>query len=64
MLGWTALSYAAPPGPRRRRRADVNGALEVLDRLEAKPQADRARAVLRQLGRGPDQRQATTKSGG
>jgi len=33
--------------------ADVNGALEVLDRLEAKPQADRARAVLRQLGRRP-----------
>jgi DNA-binding NarL/FixJ family response regulator len=30
---------------------DVNGALEVLDRLQAKPQADRARAVLRQLGR-------------
>jgi DNA-binding CsgD family transcriptional regulator len=33
--------------------ADVNGALEVLDRLQAKPQADRARAVLRQLGRRP-----------
>jgi DNA-binding CsgD family transcriptional regulator len=33
--------------------ADVNGALEVLDRLEAKPQADRARAVLRELGRRP-----------
>jgi DNA-binding CsgD family transcriptional regulator len=32
---------------------DVNGALEVLDRLQAKPQADRARAVLRQLGRRP-----------
>jgi DNA-binding NarL/FixJ family response regulator len=32
---------------------DVNGALKVLDRLEAKPQADRARAVLRQLGRRP-----------
>jgi DNA-binding CsgD family transcriptional regulator len=33
--------------------ADINGALEVLDRLEAKPQADRARAALRQLGRRP-----------
>jgi DNA-binding CsgD family transcriptional regulator len=33
--------------------ADVAGALEVLDRLEAKPQADRARAALRQLGRRP-----------
>ena len=33
--------------------SDVNGALEVLDRLQAKPQADRARAVLRQLGRRP-----------
>jgi DNA-binding CsgD family transcriptional regulator/tetratricopeptide (TPR) repeat protein len=33
--------------------ADVADALEVLDRLEAKPQADRARAVLRQLGRRP-----------
>jgi DNA-binding CsgD family transcriptional regulator/tetratricopeptide (TPR) repeat protein len=33
--------------------ADVAGALEVLDRLEAKPQADRARAVLRELGRRP-----------
>jgi DNA-binding CsgD family transcriptional regulator/tetratricopeptide (TPR) repeat protein len=32
---------------------DVVDALEVLDRLEAKPQADRARAVLRQLGRRP-----------
>jgi DNA-binding CsgD family transcriptional regulator len=33
--------------------ADVAGALEVLDRLQAKPQADRARAMLRQLGRRP-----------
>jgi ATP/maltotriose-dependent transcriptional regulator MalT len=33
--------------------ADVAGALQVLDRLQAKPQADRARAVLRQLGRRP-----------
>jgi DNA-binding CsgD family transcriptional regulator/tetratricopeptide (TPR) repeat protein len=33
--------------------ADVNGALEVLDRLQAKPQADRARAVLRELGHRP-----------
>jgi DNA-binding CsgD family transcriptional regulator len=33
--------------------ADVAGALEVLDLLQAKPQADRARAVLRQLGRRP-----------
>jgi DNA-binding NarL/FixJ family response regulator len=33
--------------------SDVTGALEVLDRLQAKPQADRARAALRQLGRRP-----------
>jgi DNA-binding NarL/FixJ family response regulator/tetratricopeptide (TPR) repeat protein len=31
--------------------SDVTAALEVLDRLEAKPQADRARALLRELGR-------------
>ena len=54
LLGWTALSYAAPPGyPADAVAGDVNGALEVLDRLEAKPQTDRARAVLRQLGRRP-----------
>jgi DNA-binding NarL/FixJ family response regulator len=33
--------------------AEVAGALEVLDRLQAKPQADRARAILHQLGRRP-----------
>jgi DNA-binding NarL/FixJ family response regulator len=32
---------------------DVTGALRVLDRLQAKPQADRARALLRELGRRP-----------
>ena len=32
---------------------DVTAALEVLDRLQAKPQADRARAMLRALGRRP-----------
>jgi DNA-binding CsgD family transcriptional regulator len=32
---------------------DVAGALRVLDRLQAKPQADRARALLRELGRRP-----------
>jgi DNA-binding NarL/FixJ family response regulator len=31
--------------------SDVTAALEVLDRLQAKPQADRARALLRELGR-------------
>jgi DNA-binding CsgD family transcriptional regulator/tetratricopeptide (TPR) repeat protein len=31
--------------------ADMTAALEVLDRLQAKPQADRARAMLRRLGR-------------
>jgi DNA-binding CsgD family transcriptional regulator len=33
--------------------ADMTAALEVLDRLQAKPQADRARAMLRRLGRRP-----------
>jgi DNA-binding CsgD family transcriptional regulator len=33
--------------------ADLTAALEVLDRLQAKPQADRARAMLRRLGRRP-----------
>jgi hypothetical protein len=32
---------------------DVADALQVLDRLRAKPQADRARALLRELGRRP-----------
>jgi DNA-binding NarL/FixJ family response regulator/tetratricopeptide (TPR) repeat protein len=32
---------------------DVNAALEVFDRLQAKPMADRARAMLRELGRRP-----------
>ena len=32
---------------------DVNAALKVLDRLQAKPLADRARAMLRELGRRP-----------
>jgi DNA-binding CsgD family transcriptional regulator/tetratricopeptide (TPR) repeat protein len=32
---------------------DTDGALGVLDRLQAKAQADRARAVLRELGRRP-----------
>jgi DNA-binding CsgD family transcriptional regulator/tetratricopeptide (TPR) repeat protein len=32
---------------------DVADALRVLDRLQAKPQSDRARAVLRELGRRP-----------
>jgi DNA-binding CsgD family transcriptional regulator/tetratricopeptide (TPR) repeat protein len=36
--------------------SDVYGALEVLDRVQAKPQADRARALLRRLG----QRTGTT----
>jgi DNA-binding CsgD family transcriptional regulator/tetratricopeptide (TPR) repeat protein len=33
--------------------ADMTAALEVLDRLQAKPQADRARGMLRKLGRRP-----------
>jgi DNA-binding CsgD family transcriptional regulator/tetratricopeptide (TPR) repeat protein len=33
--------------------ADMAAALQVLDRLQAKPQADRARAMLRRLGRRP-----------
>ena len=33
--------------------ADLTAAFEVLDRLQAKPQADRARAMLRRLGRRP-----------
>ena len=33
--------------------AGHRGALEVLDRLQAKPQVDRARAMLRELGRRP-----------
>jgi DNA-binding CsgD family transcriptional regulator len=48
-----ALVRRAAGDPADAVAADVNGALEVLDRLEAKPQADRARAVLRQLGRRP-----------
>jgi DNA-binding NarL/FixJ family response regulator len=32
---------------------DITAALKVLDRLQAKPQADRARAILRELGRRP-----------
>jgi DNA-binding NarL/FixJ family response regulator len=32
---------------------DVNAALEMFDRLQAKPMADRARAMLRELGRRP-----------
>jgi DNA-binding NarL/FixJ family response regulator len=32
---------------------DIAAALEVLDRLHAKPQADRARAMLREFGRRP-----------
>jgi DNA-binding CsgD family transcriptional regulator len=40
---------------------DVNGALEMLDRLRAKPHADRARAVLRQLGRRPPTASANHK---
>ena len=48
-----ALVRRAAGDPADAVAGDVNGALEVLDRLEAKPQADRARAVLRQLGRRP-----------
>jgi DNA-binding NarL/FixJ family response regulator/tetratricopeptide (TPR) repeat protein len=48
-----ALVCSAAGQPAEAVAADVAGALEVLDRLEAKPQADRARAVLRQLGRRP-----------
>ncbi len=33
--------------------ADMTAALDVFDRLQAKPQADRARALLRRLGRRP-----------
>jgi ATP/maltotriose-dependent transcriptional regulator MalT len=33
--------------------AEVTAALEVFDRLQAKPMADRARAMLRELGRRP-----------
>ena len=33
--------------------ADMTATLQVLDRLQAKPQADRARAMLRRLGRRP-----------
>jgi DNA-binding CsgD family transcriptional regulator/tetratricopeptide (TPR) repeat protein len=33
--------------------ADVTAALQVLDRLQAKPQADRARGMLRRFGRRP-----------
>ena len=58
-----ALVRRAAGDPADAVAADVNGALEVLDRLEAKPQADRARAVLRQLGQ-RRQPQATTKSVG
>jgi len=32
---------------------DISDALQVLDRLQAKPQADRARSLLRELGRRP-----------
>jgi DNA-binding NarL/FixJ family response regulator len=32
---------------------DISAALKVLDRLQAKPQVDRARAMLRELGRRP-----------
>ncbi len=32
---------------------DISDALRVLDRLQAKPQADRARSLLRELGRRP-----------
>jgi DNA-binding NarL/FixJ family response regulator len=49
----SALVRRAAGHPAEAVAADVAGALEVLDRLEAKPQADRARAVLRQLGRRP-----------
>jgi DNA-binding CsgD family transcriptional regulator len=48
-----ALVRSAAEHPPDAVAADVNVALEVLDRLEAKPQADRGRAVLRQLGRRP-----------
>jgi DNA-binding CsgD family transcriptional regulator len=48
-----ALVRSAARHPAEAVAADVAGALEVLDRLEAKPQADRARAVLRKLGRRP-----------
>ncbi len=48
-----ALVRSAAGHPADEVASDVAGALEVLDRLEAKPQADRARAVLRQLGRRP-----------
>jgi DNA-binding NarL/FixJ family response regulator len=48
-----ALVRRAAGDPADAVASDVNGALEVLDRLEAKPQADRARALLRQLGRRP-----------
>ena len=48
-----ALVRSAAGHPAEAVAADVAGALKVLDRLEAKPQADRARAVLRQLGRRP-----------
>ena len=51
-----ALVRSAAGDPADAVAADVNGALEVLDRLEAKPQADRARSVLRRLG----QRTGTT----
>jgi DNA-binding CsgD family transcriptional regulator len=48
-----ALVRRAAGDPADAVAGDVNSALVVLDRLEAKPQADRARAVLRQLGRRP-----------
>jgi DNA-binding CsgD family transcriptional regulator/tetratricopeptide (TPR) repeat protein len=48
-----ALVRRAAGHPAEAVALDVAGALEVLDRLEAKPQADRARAALRQLGRRP-----------
>jgi ATP/maltotriose-dependent transcriptional regulator MalT len=48
-----ALVRSAAGHPADAVASDVNGALEVLDRLQAKPQADRARALLRQLGRRP-----------
>jgi hypothetical protein len=44
--------------------ATVAAALDVLDRLQAKPMADRVRAMLRELGRRPTARSAIANLAG